>query len=404
MVTRRTTALVALVLGPKRARPLLAAHVVGVIASGWVTVALAKSLFFGLSADASRHQVLLYLLVTLLPVAALSRFVGPTVDFVRGGAWRTAHLANVARAVCAIGLALSLDTPTFFVWAFALLVANKFFSTSKYALLPMLTNETSGLVTMNVRFSKWGSAAGAVAVSTGVLLNQQLSPRWALVAAAGVFWVASRLRPTVLHLERIVDEAQPEPHYEATRSHRASIPFIAIRCSAGLFAFAAAFALRQEDGSLHATLVIVGASYAAGSFLGNLLAPVARRHWTEERMMEMAILPAALACATAAVLSSPVMFGIASLMFGFATAHTRQAFDSIVQSERSDSLRGRRYAHFETLAQVGWVLGSAGATLLTPQLQYVWILVAIAAVVSVHRVRGCSTHHVADDGLTSAAA
>ncbi len=393
----------ALVLGPKRARPLLAAHVVGVIASGWVTVALAKSLFFGLSADASRRQVLLYLVVTLLPVAALSRFVGPTVDFVRGGAWRTAHLANIGRAVCAVGLALSLDTPTFFVWAFALLVANKFFSTSKYALLPMLTHDTSGLVTMNVRFSKWGSAAGAVAVSTGVLLNQQLSPRWALVAAAGAFLVASRLRPTMLHLERTIDQARPEPHHEATRSDRASVPFIAIRCSAGLFAFAAAFALRQEDGSLHAMLVIVGVSYAVGSFLGNLLAPLARRHWSEERMMEMAILPAALASATAAVVASPVMFGAASLMFGFATAHTRQAFDSIVQSERSDSLRGRRYAHFETLAQVGWVLGAAGATLLTPQLQYVWILVAIAAVVSVQRVRGTWTRRI-DERPSAAAA
>ena len=96
--------------GPTYLRAVTVAHILGVIAGGWVTVTLADSLFFNLDADASRVQVLRYLVITMLPVAVLARVLGPALDrVVRGPRW-FGVCSNVLRAACCIGLALTLGT------------------------------------------------------------------------------------------------------------------------------------------------------------------------------------------------------------------------------------------------------------------------------------------------------
>ena len=55
--------------------PLAVAHGLSGSADAFVTVSLAGSLFFNISPDASRQQVLLYLLVTMAPLAVLAPLV-----------------------------------------------------------------------------------------------------------------------------------------------------------------------------------------------------------------------------------------------------------------------------------------------------------------------------------------
>jgi hypothetical protein len=360
---------------------LLAAHVMGVIGTSWVTVAFADSLFFGLDVHASRSQVLRYLLITLIPVAALSRCIGPAVDRVRGGPWRTAMFSNLLRAACAVGLAASMQTPLFFAWAMLLLIANKMFTVSRYAILPTLVTEPSGLVSANVRLTKWGSVCGAAALSVGALFNHLAGPRSLLLASTVAFAAAAMFRPARPGVTQSAAARSPRRACTGKRSRDASIPFVTIRWAVGLFAFATAFSLRRDDAP-RAVLAAIGVAYAAGAFLGNLQAPLSRRRMTEERMIQIGLAATAAAGLLAAGLPSYSTFVAGALTIGFAATHSRQAFDSIVQSEIADGSRGRGYALFETRAQICWVVGAASATTIMPRLDLVWAAIAVALLVS----------------------
>ena len=65
-----------------------------------VAVSLAGSLFFSLSPDASRQQVLLYLLINMAPFALLAPLIGPAIDrFRMGHRWIATFLFALRAAV-----------------------------------------------------------------------------------------------------------------------------------------------------------------------------------------------------------------------------------------------------------------------------------------------------------------
>ena len=61
------------------------ATVLSGVADALVAMSLAGSLFFSLSPEASRQQVLLYLLINMAPFALLAPLVGPVIDRFRPG-------------------------------------------------------------------------------------------------------------------------------------------------------------------------------------------------------------------------------------------------------------------------------------------------------------------------------
>ena len=67
-------------LGNRQLVPLSIAHGVAAVGDAFVAISLAGSLFFSVSPDASRQQVLIYLLATMAPLAVLAPLVGPAVD------------------------------------------------------------------------------------------------------------------------------------------------------------------------------------------------------------------------------------------------------------------------------------------------------------------------------------
>jgi len=359
---------------------LTVAHVLGIVAGGWVTVTLANSLFFDLTPDASRTQVMRYLAITMLPVAILAGVLGPTLDrLVRGPRW-FAVCSNVARAICCIGLAATVNTLAFFVWAFGLLIANKAFTASKYALLPSLVERPEKLVSANVFLAKWGAVSGAAGVAIGAMLNHLVGARALLLMAAFVFVLASwAMNDLAAHAPPVATTMRPpvptSPARPADRARVASLPFIATRCGVGFFSFTCAFALRRA-GESAVLLGAVGGCYAFGSLLGNVLAPASRRRTSEERMIAVTVLAATVACAFAAVTPVAGPIFVAAFTLGFASAHARQGFDSIVQSTSAKRHRGRIFAFFEAQSQLAWVTGALLATFVTIGLRPASLLLA----------------------------
>ena len=210
-------------LGPPPSRSLLATHLLGIVASGWVTVAMADSLFFALDTDASRRHVLLYLAVTMIPVLALPRLIGPAVDRAAGGPRHTACVSNVARSLSCIGLIATMHSAAFALSAICLLIGNKVYNTSKYALLPTLV-PPNALVGTNVRLAKWGGATGIVSLASGVWLSHVAGSRTLLLCAAVTFLAAARaLEPGPTSGQR-VRRHPTAPHAIPRRALRAAIP------------------------------------------------------------------------------------------------------------------------------------------------------------------------------------
>ena len=64
-------------------RRLTIAHALDDVADALITLSLIGSLFFSVSLEASRSRILLYLLLTALPLAVVAQVVGPALDRIR---------------------------------------------------------------------------------------------------------------------------------------------------------------------------------------------------------------------------------------------------------------------------------------------------------------------------------
>ena len=82
-----------------------------------VAVSLAGSLFFSLSPEASRQQILFYLVINLAPYVLMAPLVEPAIDRLRHGPRNIAVFLFALRAVCAAGLALTLLDLGFYFFA-----------------------------------------------------------------------------------------------------------------------------------------------------------------------------------------------------------------------------------------------------------------------------------------------
>ena len=126
-----------------------------------VAVSLAGSLFFSLSPDASREQVLLYLVVNMAPFALLAPLVGPVIDHFRLGHRWISSILFAAASACAAALAFTLLDLALYFFALALLVGAKAFGVVRQALVPELVDETDQLVAANSRLARLNVIAGA---------------------------------------------------------------------------------------------------------------------------------------------------------------------------------------------------------------------------------------------------
>jgi MFS family permease len=345
-------------------------HGIAAAANGFVSVSLAGSLFFSLSADASRQQARLYLLITLIPLAILSPFVGPTVDRFARRPQPVSAGTYLLRGVFALLLAQRLFELSFYFFAIGLLIASKASGVIKQALVPMVTPEREQLVSANATLARASSIFGAVGVAAaGAVLAGPGAP-WVLRCSALLFALSAvviwRLDPTE-SLEALPTELE----YVETHRPRivaGSIGFIAIRLAVGFFAFTMAFTLRQRSEALWVYGAVLGI-YGLGAIAGNVLTPLIRRRFAEDTMLTGVILaPAGLTAIASLGVSWPMLTAIGAFI-GFSTSAGRHAFDSMLQRWAPDVVRGRAVAKYETYFSLAYIAGAVVATLLRVPLE-----------------------------------
>jgi MFS family permease len=344
------------------------AHSIAAAADAFVTVSLAGSLFFSISPDASRRQVLIYLIVTMAPFAVLAPLIGPSIDRFRGGHRWLAVILYLNRAGLAIALGFTLFTLWFYFLALALLVANKASGVLKSALVPGLVEDPSHLVASNSRLARVttivGGVGGSIAAGIATLGNSQHT----LFGAAALFVVAAiiaaRLPEPIARHTDLEEEVAADLEYQDLHRPLISVSataYTAIRFAVGAFVFGLAFALRRasEPAWMYGAALV---AYGVGAYLGNLVAPMVRRRFGEDRLLGIALLGLAVSAAFAAAGGSRILIITVAAVMGAATTFGRQGFDSLVQRTAPRALHGRSFARFETKFQIGWVVGATFST------------------------------------------
>jgi hypothetical protein len=92
-----------------------------------------------------------------------------------------------------------------------------------------------------------------------------------------------------------------------------------------------------------------------------VISPIVRKKLREEWMLAGALLLPALPLVLAARDYGRVSLVVAAFTVAAATACGRVAFDSLLQRDGAESVRGRAFARFETRFQLVWVAGGVFA-------------------------------------------
>ena len=330
----------------------------------FVTMALAGSLFFSISPGAARGRVALYLLLTVAPFAVVAPLLSPVVDRSRGGRRALVIASAASRAIVCLSMATHLDSLMLFPEAFAVLVLSKIHMVTKSALVPGTVTGEGELVAANSRLAVLAVLAGFVAAIPGVIVLKLgfLGAPWVVRLAALTFAATAlagfRLTRPAVGQDRLAPIAAGEAELHTASVRMAASAMGVLRAVVGFLTFLVAFAFRHDDAPAWWFGVVLATSMA-GSFLGAAVAPRLRRRLHEER-----ILQGALALVVAAGLSAVWVGGrpAAALLagaVGVAAGAGKLAFDSIVQRDAPDAIRGRTFARFETRFQLAWVVGAA---------------------------------------------
>ena len=342
------------------------------VADAVVAVSLAGSLFFSLSPEASRQQVLLYLVINMAPFTLLAPLIGPAIDHFRlGHRWISAVLFAL-RAGCAAALAFTLLNLALYFFALALLVGAKAFGVVRQALVPELVDEADQLVAANSRLARLNVIAGGVGAGLGGTVLAATGSAATTLGVACVLFGAAGI--VALLLPSITPREVLTPSVEYEELHAPTIvatswAFTAIRAAVGFFVFGLAFALRRtsEPAWMYGAAV---AAYGIGTFLGNSVAPLLRRRFGEDRLTAGALASLAIVLAFGALGASRALVLLASLVLGGVASVARQGFDAMVQTHAPMVSRGRAFARFETRFQLGWVAGALAATAIAIPIRY----------------------------------
>jgi hypothetical protein len=378
-----------------------AAQASAAAADAFVAVSLADSLFFSISPEASRQQVLAYLLVNLAPFALLAPLIGPAIDRSGGSHRLIATALFIARAALVVGLALTLDDLGFYFFALALLILGKASGVTKQALMPTLVDTPAQLVGANSHLARMALIAGTSGGATAAAVLAVASPAVTLGVAGVGFVIAAALATRLPASVGLQEPGDVAAETEFLQVHTPVIAatawaFTLIRAAVGFFAFGIAFALRRDS----EPAFMYGAAamaWAAGAFGGNVVAPNLRRRTSEDQLTAGSLIALAVVAAFGALGPSRLLVIVVALVLGLAASIGRQGFDALVQSRAPHSRRGIAFARFETRFQLGWVGGAVAATAIAAPIRISMAVVAGGLVpAALFYLRSMAEVHLAD--------
>jgi MFS family permease len=337
-----------------------AAHSAG---DATVAVALAGTLFFSIPIGEARDKVGLYLLLTMTPFALVSPVVGPLLDRWRGS-YRLAILAAAAgRTIVALYLATRTDRLVVYPLAFTMLVLSRVHGVGRCALIPEVLPDNKSLVSANGLMSIWSVLGGAIVAGPAIGVHEWLGPQWTLRFAAVIFglcaWSAARLpRVEGTRRRRLIKGAHK---LLSPRLLSAGFGAAASRACVGFLTFLLAFVLRRRGEGAAGLGVVIGAA-GIGALLGAAVAPLLRVALRESLLLLASLAAIAIAAFVFAAGLDVLTASVVAAVVGLGAASARLAFDSLIQRDAPEEVRGRTFARYETLFQICWVGGAGLAT------------------------------------------
>jgi len=322
-------------------------------------VSLAGSIFFSQDIYKSRSQVLLYLLLTMAPFAVVAPIIGPALDRSKAGRRTLMAIGLFGRALTCYLMAGRLDTLFLYPLAFVALVLAKGHTVAKASLVPAVVKSDAALVDANSRLAFIGVVASTTGGVLGAGIIALVGSSWSLRFGAIMFLVGGIL---ALRIPKAKVSTTPETQEEVGELHAPSIIFAGsamtiMRGSVGFLAFFLAFHLRSSNEAEWFFGAVLAAS-ALGGFVGVLLAPIARRRAREEVILSATLIAGSFMALIAARYPERFSTLLLVLVIALSAQCGRIAFDSLLQRDGPEHLRGRAFARFETRFQVAWVVGA----------------------------------------------
>jgi MFS family permease len=356
---------------------LLDLHAASCAGDTLVTMGLAGTIFFNVSAGEARDRVALYLLLTMAPFALLAPIVGPVLDRFRHGRRYALALTMLGRAFLAWLISDYLGNFGLYPAAFGVLVLSRAYGVARSAAVPRLLPDGLGLSEAGARASVFGTLAGAAVTPLGIAAFW-VGPQWSLRVASVIF-----LTGMVVAL-RLPPRADSDPPETLPRLFplpgRGSIKVLSgrlvlstlfgavtLRALFGFLTLFLAFAVRSGHlptrllgNHLHQTtaLGVVAGALGVGSFLAMAVG-------TRLKIHRPALLQAgSLTILTAVGILAAGRYSLATvallcLATAAASGLAKLTLDATIQERLPESVRASAFAHSETALMLAWVLGGA---------------------------------------------
>jgi hypothetical protein len=353
-----------LLAGPRFARRLLVVHAVDDIGDALVNLSLVGSLFISVSFDASRERILLYLILTTLPLAVIAPAMGTFLGRSSAGFRVVIVGSEFVRVALAITMASSLNSVALYPLMFGVLLSRKGYGLAKTTLLSTLAPDQHALVQASGHLARVGQLTQGVGTSAGAVLYVTVGPS-SLLLLASVMYVCSGFIAFRL----------PDPQLDLGPTGRGQSdvpvdvmwPIVALatlRTASGALTYLLAFAIKRGGGQawfFGAGLVATG----VGAFIGTLAAaPLLRRVEPIPLMSGLLFMPAIVTGLTVvSVGNAGVIVTAASI--GLANSIATRTID-VVRSRAPDLARGRLVARSELQFQIAGLLGAVLAVWFTP--------------------------------------
>jgi MFS family permease len=378
-------------------RRLFRVRLAGQCGDGLFQGALFGAAFFNPEKATSAPEAAAAFATLLLPYSLVGPFAGVLLD--RWSRQRVLLLANSGRAVLLMVLALSLartGATSALTIGLALVVVslNRFVLSGLSAALPHVVADQR-LVTANSFTTTLGTGAAAIGglSSLGLrdLLGRDDAGAAGIAGVAALVYLGAGLLATTLGRQRLgPDELEGDvlqadvlqafgtvargfvEGYRHVRSHGQAARGLAAITSQRFFyglTFIGALLLYTPDGAVHRGLAGLGQVVTAsivGGLVAALLTPRATRALGTQQWVVIVIAAAALVEAAFIPAYTHPMFLLAALGLGFSAQAAKICVDTLVQEAIDDDFRGRVFALYDTLFNVGFVASAALAALLLP--------------------------------------